>query len=440
MNIRPLFRQQSWETLSSELDRLNHVLIPKTKEERDRFRNSRFARAFRWMVRAYERFTDDGQLLLTITLISGVIAMDVKRSHVYLAWAILFGLLASSWAASFFFKLKGVRAEVLVPRRVTVGEPMTFTLRLHNPGVPGARDHQAIRVRGPFLPWDGAWIERRTGLSELPVGRTREVELRARFRERGEHHLDSFRLQALVPLGIAVGPALLTSGPRFLVVPKVARVTSLVLQQGRRHQPGGVPRALRTADSRELLGVRPYRFGDPVRDLHARTWARVGEPIVREYREEYFSRVGLVLDTDLDRDPTLHLEAAISLVAGIVARLGETEALVDVIVLGQAVHSLTLGRSLATLDAALDLLACVEEGPKFDAERLLSRLGPHLSRLSSVVVVALRWDSAREALAKEIESRGVTCKRIAVGREMGGSASVREVSADAIQQGAGVPL
>jgi len=61
-------------------------------------------------------------------------------------------------------------------------------------------------------------------------------------------------------------------------------------------------------DATDLLGVRPYRPGDPVRDLHARSWARHGSPMVREYQESYFTRIGCRRTTDASAASPAHLE------------------------------------------------------------------------------------------------------------------------------------
>jgi uncharacterized protein (DUF58 family) len=405
--LSPSTHWRGWTQLAADLNRLNHVLIPATQEERDRWRASRVARALRWLGLASGRFTRDGQVLLVFALVAGLMSLDGKTSDVYMAWASLTGLLFASWLVSFVQRLNGVTVDVVMPRRVTAGDETIFRFTAHNAG---SRDFDTLVVRGPFLPWDhGSWIVRRSGFTRLPHGGAASTELRARIRSRGEHHLDPFRLQALVPFGFALGPALMTAGVRFLAVPRIANVVSLSLPRGRRHQSGGQSGASRTGDSRELLGIRPYRFGDPIRNLHARSWARVGEPVVREYREEYFSRVGIVLDTDRGGAPDDPFEAAISLVAGIVEQLGRTEAMVDVIVIGNTAYGLSLGRGLGTLDRALELLARVKpEGP-FDPNALAARVLPRLSSLSCLVFVALRWDAPRRAFAEQVRSVGVSC-------------------------------
>ena len=439
--MSPSTHWRGWTQLAADLNRLNHVLIPATEEERDRWRASRVARTLRWLGLASGRFTRDGQLFLAFAFLAGLLALDVKTSDVYMAWAALAGLLFASWLVSFFQRLNGVTVDVVMPRRVTAGDETIFTFTAHNAG---SRDFDTLVVRGPFLFWDqGSWIVRRSGFTHLARRTASSTELRARVRSRGEHHLDPFRLQALVPFGLALGPALMTTGIRFLAVPRIANVVSLSLPRGRRHQSGGQSGASRTGDSRELLGIRPYRFGDPIRDLHARSWARVGEPVVREYREEYFSRVGIVLDTDRGGAPDDPFEAAISLVAGLVEQLGRTEAMVDVIVIGHTAYGLSLGRGLGTLDRALELLARVQpEGP-FDPNALAARVLPRLSSLSCLVFVALRWDAPRRAFVEQVRSMGVSCAPFVVTARADprdGPPGVSFISVELIRAGGAVTL
>jgi len=168
------------------------------------------------------------------------------------------------------------------------------------------------------------------------------------------------------------------------------------------------------ADSRELVGVRPYRPGDPMRDLHAKTWARIGEPAVREFQEEFFARVAIVLDVEIGRASRKRFEAAVSLVAGIVARLTATEAIVDVLLLGTSMHPLSVGRSLGTIDLALDLLGSAEPGAPFAEDTMFARLGARLPRLSSVVFISLHWDDARAKFVSKIRGGGTSCRAFVV--------------------------
>jgi uncharacterized protein (DUF58 family) len=137
--------------------------------------------------------------------------------------------------------------------------------------------------------------------------------------------------------------------------------------------------------------------------------------VVREYQQEYFTRVGVFLDTERAATTERGLEAAISLAAGVVQALSRGEALIDLLVTGDRVHALTIGRSLGTFEQALDHLACVQPGPAFDTPRTLGLLAPYLGRLSSVVLVLHRWDAVRQALAAELRQRGVSVKALVAG-------------------------
>jgi uncharacterized protein (DUF58 family) len=425
------------------LAKLNHVLIPSTKAGRDRFRQGRLGRTLAPVAVVFGGLSDEGRAVALLAVLVGAFALDVRHTDTYMLWCVLVALTIASLVARGAYGLGGVQIEVVAPPRVMVGEAMRFAILLRNDTT---RDHRAIRVRRPYLPWDGSWTTGAPRVRRLAAGTSARVELDCRFVERGEHHLDSFEVAQLVPFGLAMGRPITTTGSHFLVVPRLARVDRLTLPAARRHQPGGMPLASKTGESMELLGLRPYRPGDPVRHLHARSWARHGLPVVREYQEEYFSRIGVILDTDLGRaedrgakDPARLLEGAISLAAGIVAHLSRGEALIDLLVVGDRVHELTLGRSLGSLEQALDLLACVEPGPQVDDDALVRRLAPHLSRLSCVVVVSLAADDG--ALAERVRGHGVSCAVVAVGLASATHGrDARTIAVDGIERGEALSL
>lgn len=395
--------------------RLNHILIPKGKEERDRWRRSWIGRATMPLFGLFwGSLSDEGRLLLLSTVMLGALSADVRATTGYVFFSVVVGVIVGSLAASRVLRIRDVKVTVDAPRRVTIGEPVTFTIsctRVPAKGVP-VSERQEIRVRGPFLPWDGRWLGDPPPEIVVPDRGAASAKMRARFVARGLHVLDSFTAAAVVPGGLACGPRQSSDEVKIHVVPRVAKVVRLPFIIASRHQPGGVALASKSGEAMDLLGVRPYRAGDPVRDLHARSWARTGVPVVREYQQEYFTRVGVVLDTDVaDGD---RLEAAIELAAGVIAHLAQGETLIDVLVVGDRVHELTLGRSLGSLDQALELLASVERGPKLKAADLLRRLDPYLGRLSSVIMIALEEGEERKAVERGIAAKGIVAKTILV--------------------------
>lgn len=418
--------------------RANHFLVPDTSAERDRLRRTRLGRYAQGLGDVFGRFSREGMAFVTLMMASSLFAFDVKRTQIWVPWGALSGLLAASWLMSFFYGMRGVTGRVLLPRRIPVATPVLLTVELEN-ATP--RDRFSLRIRGPFLPWDGEWIRRGSGLPKLAANGRGRFELEASFAHRGEHHLDPFRVRALVPLGLAQGAPVVTEAPRFLVVPRIAVVGRLELLKTRRQHSGGVPRASHTADSRELSGVRPYRPGDPVRDLHVRTWARTGIPFVREYQEEFFTHVAVVVDgaalAEVARSSNeaktrarsrsrrrrsvrkrlaevddLPLEAVLSLAAGVIAKILIGEAIVDLYVLGgdatAGANPIALGRGRGLLEVALDRLATASRDVELDVDAAAAPLLANKDRLSSVVVLLSGWDDRRAAFVKRLESEGMS--------------------------------
>lgn len=405
--------------------RLNHILIPDTKTGRDRYRRGWLGAVARPLGWAYRALTPAGRVLGGLWLIVGAFGLEVRAVQIYLLWCALTGAMLAGYATRWLFTLDGITLRVEHAPRVTVGERLDVTLILENES---DRDHHAIAVDGPLLSWDGEYLAPQGGLDTLAAGAIDRVIVPLGFSARGEHHLDPFHVGAVAPLGLTAGPTIATSGLRFLVLPRIARVNRLELDTAVRHQPGGVALASSTGEARELIGLRPYRPGDPVRDLCHRAWARQGVPVVREYQQEYFTRFGLVLDVDEEASDLATFEAAVRLAAGVLAHLVRDDSLVDLLLVGGTIHRLTLGRSLGRLEQALDLLAVVERAGTFDSTETLALLSPHLDRLSSVVIVSLTDDDGRRRVTEEIRRRGVGCRNIVVGRDV----SVRAIERDEV--------
>ena len=417
--------------------RLNYILIPESPEERERLRSHWVARRLGpWVIGALRALTRRGRGVALLMLFVTMAGLDVDESSNHLLAALLFAALVASVGARRLFKMQDVAVEVAAPPRVSVGEELVVRVTLAN------RDHRTYRgvqVERPFLSWDGAWVGPRPTVDELAPDSHQTVKTRVRFSARGRHYLDPFFAAEPVPMGLVRGPGVSSGGTPVLVVPRVAPVRHVRLGLTPRFQPGGVALASKTGESTELYGLRPYRRGDRLRDLHARSWARTGKPVVREYQQEYFTRVGVFVDTDLDATTERGLEAAISLSAGVVSALSQGEALIDLLVTGDTLHALTIGRSLGTFEQALDHLACVDPGPAFDGGRTIDLLAPYLGRLSSVVLVLHAWDAPRQQLVRRIQRSGVSVKALVVG-DGPTSADVTHVSLDRIDGDQAVTL
>jgi len=205
---------------------------------------------------------------------------------------------------------------------------------------------------------------------------------------------------------------------RLLVYPRIAEVGTFEVPHSRNHQPGGIAVASHVGESTEFLGMRDWRQGDRLRDIHWPSTARVGRLIAKEFQEEYFVRLAVVLDIEAPRarDET-RLERAVSLTAGITDVLARKEYIVDIFAAGDDVYHFQAGRSLAYLGNILEILACVDAGNRLDTQALQSVLLPEAPRLSAVVFVMMDWDSERANLVNLLKSHGLAVRVISMRKE-----------------------
>jgi uncharacterized protein (DUF58 family) len=152
-----------------------------------------------------------------------------------------------------------------------------------------------------------------------------------------------------------------------------------------------------------------------VRDIHWPSSARVGRLIAREFQEEYFVRLAVVLDIGANSARAeLWLEDAISLTAGLVEALARRDNIVDLFAAGPTVYQLQAGRALAHFEQLLDILACVEPGAALDAQALEEVLVHEAPRLSAVIFVMLDWEPGRAGVVQTLRRLGVAVRVICV--------------------------
>ena len=380
--------------------RFNHVLVPQSATERMAWLNSRRGRWLGNPFKLYLALTPMGRALLLFWLFAGALGLNVAQTVVYILWSLITGLVAASLLLRRWYPLPNVELTAAVPKRVQVGTPMHLSVLLNNRG---DESFGSIRVQYPFLTWDGRYTSIADFIADLTPGEQTTLQAVATFSARGAHSLMPAMAMRILPLGIGAGPLVQSGITSFLVVPAFPNITALRLPARERCHPGGVPMASHTGEAMELAGVREYRTGDQARDLHARTWARTGVPHVRQYQQEFFTRMGIVLDVYQKGISEAPFEGAISLAAGLLAHLSKRDALVDILCTGNQFHDLTIGRSVGFFQQGLDLLASVSMGTPLDVNLLSRRLVHHMDTMSGILIVTSHLSDAVRQLKEWCE-------------------------------------
>jgi uncharacterized protein (DUF58 family) len=264
-------------------------------------------------------------------------------------------------------------------------------------------------------------MERRA-VAVLAPGAHSRTTITLRFQRRGVYRLPFLLTYSSFPFRLWRSRVRPVSGtPRresIIALPQFHPLESVDVPVIARHQPGGIAMTSQVGESPEYIGSREYRPGDPVRHLDFRAWARLGQPVVREFQEEYYVRIALVLDTYVApgtverRLGFPNLEAAVSLCAALSDRLSTGEYIVDLFAAGDDLHLFRSGRHLAHHENLLEILACVEPSEEDPFTFLAPALLHELERVSTAIFLFLAWDTSRQAVVRAAQEAGCRTKVI----------------------------
>lgn len=413
------------------LRELNYILIPRSTERFDGWNRTRAGRIAEFVTTPLHSLTREGQVLIVATLIAGAAGIDVRFSHLYLVFCGLVGLLVAAFLSRPIARIGAVELRIEHPPRVAVGEAVRFTAVVRNTG---RHPVYALRIHGPFLPWDGTWISRRPGIGYLAPGAEARVVLSASFLVRGERYIGRFNVASIRPLGLMHGRRVVSGPVRIRVVPPVVPIHAPP-PPAVAAPPEGRGRSRIRGESFELLGVRPYRRGDRLRDLHARSWARLGEPMVREYRTAMRRRVRVALFGAMEKPDREGFDGAASLAASLVAWAARGETRVELVVATAQPGTIIVGHDGSAFERALDLLATAEPGHPDDAE---ARVALGLAPGEPLYLVLADWGPLQQALVGALRGRGarpVLVSRDKVTRSAAAAAGVRALAPAELAEG-----
>lgn len=350
--------------------------------------------------------TPSGRAMFWIFLISSSVSLFSFVIKAYVLWC---GLAALCFCSIVFSRLVRPKLEITVnaPERVRCEQEFRIEMRVRNVGRKAALD---VRTRF-FLPNKLAHPSEVPYLAYLGPGQSCDFSQKALPRKRGAYVLDQLLQENCYPFGLWQDSLRQRFEQTVLVYPSYKPLRELDIPVGRNYQPGGLALTSYLGDSTEFLSTREFRSGDPLRHIHWRSWARLGKPIVKEYGEEYFCRLALIIDTVLpDPQDPLPLERAISLAASITDYLSRQEYVIDLFAAGPKLYYLQAGRSLAYLQNIMDVLACLEPTPPDDESFLdmETALLEEIEGISTTILVFTDWDPRRQRLLDELAGRGTS--------------------------------
>jgi len=362
------------------------------------------------------RFTAGGKWVIAGLMFSAAMGSATVEIPVYQIFCALFMLLCVDRVAGFLLRPKlDVRGSL--PAQATAGQFVTGRYELVNRGKRTAYD---LGLRFFRLPGSFQAAEPEATLGHLRPGQSLAADVRLKPNRRGLHRLPRPFAYSTFPFNLWRDGRSQAEAPTVLVLPHFHPIAGLDVPIGTRYQPGGIALTSNVGESPEYIGNREYVPGDSARRIDHRSWARLTRPVVREYQEEYYCRVALVLDTFVPprrkagREGFPDLEAAISLSASVADALSRGEYLIDIFAAGPELYVFRAGRHTAHFENILEIVACLEACRHNPFQTVAPALADELTNISTVIGVFLDWDASRRHLARTAVEMGCSVKLLIV--------------------------
>lgn len=378
---------------------------------------------------AQRRFTRAGLLAVCALILTAVFGVDTSLTVAYQIFTFLVALLAIALVSAWFGQTP-LAVQARLPHTLTAGERFVLRFTVRNTS-DTLLDGVALRAEvgdprpafaqfkaGSRFPTYRGWIHlvganRVANLEEavvpaLPARGTADIEAQGLALRRGRLRIigiDSARTEAL-GLMRRLLPA--SGAADICVLPKRYPLPQLNLPGARRHQPGGLPQGSSVGDSEEFLGLRDYRPGDALQRIHWRSFARAGKPVVKEYQDEFVARHALILDTFGSREDEAAFEEAVAVATSFAWTIDTQECLLDLMFVGERMHTFTAGHGQMMPSRLLEVLAGVSLAPNAQMHTLVEAVRARREQLSGCVCILLHWDDARRALLDAIRASGAT--------------------------------
>lgn len=395
------------------------------------------------------RIRPAGAGALLVVSLASFMTIGQPKGSVFAVFAFSLGL---TLLALFFviFRSAKLKATHQLPRYATAGEPVRFSILLENTGrkklraanfgqtPPDPRPslHEFCNIAEPeeskrnafdrtmvYYRWQWLLSRKRGfigGESNKPVdldpGEKTSVSISITPARRGVIAMEGLRVLLPDPLGFFQKCKPIDTTPsRLVILPKRFRIPKFEMPGSSAFRIGGEETSNSIGNSGEFVGLREYRPGDPLRQIHWKSWAHTGRPMVKELEDTFYPRYGLVLDT-FPGHPDEHVfESMVSTAASFVVDLSRGESLLDLMFIADKAHNITTGRDMEKSEKLLEVLAAVkvEKTPKFD---LLSRtVLIHREHMTSCLIVLNGWDDSRKQFLQDLMKAGILCVPIILG-------------------------
>jgi len=326
------------------------------------------------------------------------LANQTQIGWLYLFDAIIWGLLVFSAVISWHTVRKlNIERQVLLPRfdpyqlsGPVEDEAVEVRLKLTNRGRL-ARHFIRVTEKCPFE--QAGNQDKAFFISTVKAGSAEVFSYKATCYQRGYYPAATAVIESGGPLGLAVRkrsfvlPVNLTVYPRYYPMEERPAAETTWSEWGQH---------VRSSSADEFYGSREYRFGDPLKHIHWRNTARLGQFMLKQFEESRQGAVAVAFDTEHNpgagRETTL--EYSIRIAASLARLAAESGRTVDLFTGGTRLSG-------AGWQEAMDHLARLGSGGKGSLADLTQAVLPD----QTVVAVVAAADSGQVPLLAALSQR-----------------------------------
>ncbi|EKD39013.1 MAG: protein of unknown function DUF58 [uncultured bacterium] len=392
------------------------------------------------------RFTSVGKLFLLMAGVALLFGIDVQRTMMYQILGIAASLLIFSFLSSLRFRTN-LKITRNLPETCVAGSELRYTIQIDNRG---RKNEKAILFREnptePLPTWQEFNSSKEEGeekrnifdrkmgyyrwlwllrlgrriescdqeLPELVSSKKKEVEISLLPLKRGNVHLRGFILTSIDPFGLCKRQVHYESPQNLLVLPKLYPVPKLFFPGSRKYHQGGIIAAQNRGESNEFLSLREYSHGDPIKHIDWKSTARAGRTIVKQYRDEYFSRYGLILDSFTAKPYSNAFEEAVSVAASIMMTQDSENSVLDLLFVGRECVTCTVGRGLADRQRMMEILASVTTCRDKPFAEMTGFVKSRSELLSGIILILIDLDEDRNDLINYLAGNRIPVKLIMI--------------------------
>ncbi len=381
--------------------------------------------------------TDRSRLIEPGIVICAVLGLDTDSTLVYQLFAFL---LCIVFVSRISLRLQRPKVEIRrhLPRYATAGQPFEYQISVTNTGTKIESDLTIVdnpktcppdreQFKRELEPYEhtrnaydrfigfhrfiylqkvntGITIEA-TKAPDISLKATKNVNIEGTPLRRGMVHFSSTTVLHPDPLGLSHGITRFENPDSLTVLPKRYNISkSFNLGAGRHFQPGGINASWSIGESDEFVSLRDYRDGDSMKKIHWASSAKRNKPVVREYQDEYFVRLALVLDTSCSR--SIVLEESISVAASFLLALNDSDSMLDLIYLAEKAEILTSGRGTSRVTEQLEALATLKHS-SLELDKLSQAIANHGRLISGCILVLSDWSQEHQKLVRTLQGANI---------------------------------